>query len=451
LIEKIRKMKSFTQSAAINAYEEIINENGPDETRHMWNDSATETIKSTLFCVALLVYLARATNFVLFLDKVWSKIKKGIVTHHAVLVSGCDSPVRQRRATLVSVVDTPTHQRTHQQPTLELVHDVPIIRHSVSSDDGKSSVKETFDCESTYESSAYESFCQEKRAYIKNWKEERIKRQLLEMWHALDENGQKEWLDKADALDKLFGLTDASDVYKDIVTPKYPKTEFCKLLTKHASARAYFESEIAKFRQFYTDHQEPGKPQVTASWQTHQAVYQQQQQSLNTWVAANQDNQTYTNKVLQEWKSSDNVSFRKSLRDAVCDAMTYSTIPKTTNEQIWAKTAKEWEASYDAYEHAYDLFCEKVKNTNPQMRVTEDDVNEHLSRMWEVLDDKVANTTGYAYFRGCNRDSLTKTNPDMSKTDLDTKLTRMWMELSKKEREEWADSSGVLYQRTRQN
>lgn len=113
-------MKSFTQSAAaINAYEEVINENGPDETRHMWNICEAETIKSTLFYVALLVYLAKATNFVLFLDKVWCKIKKGIVTHHAVLVSGWDTPVCQRRATLVSVVDTPIHQRTHQQPTLE--------------------------------------------------------------------------------------------------------------------------------------------------------------------------------------------------------------------------------------------------------------------------------------------------------------------------------------------
>jgi hypothetical protein len=328
-------------------------------------------------------------------------------------------------------------------------------RDSVSSDDGKSSVKETFDCESTcdtacestYESSAYESFCQGKRAYVKNWKEERIKRQLLEMWQALDENGQKEWLDKADALDKLFGLTDASDVYKDTVTPKYPKTEFCKLLTKHASARQYFNSEMAKFRKFYDDRQ----PQLTAHPHTDPNTYKQQQQSRSEWISATHDNQTYTNKVLQEWKSSDNVSVRKSLRDAVCDAMTYSTIPKTTDEQIWAKTAKEWEASYDAFEHAYDLFCEKVKNTNPQMKVTEDDVNEHLSRMWEVLDDKVANTTGYAYFRGCNRDSLAKTNPDTSKTDLDSKLTRMWMELSKKEREEWADSAGVLYQRTRQN
>lgn len=451
-------MKSFTQSA-INAYEEVINENGPDETLHMWNICEAETIKSTLFYVALLVYLAKATNFVLFLDKVLSKIKKSIVTSNAVLVSGCDTPVCQRRATLVSVVDTPTHQRVHQQTTLELVHDAPMSRDSVSSDDGKSSVKETFDCESTCDtscestsySSAYDSFCQEKRAYVKNWKEERIKRQLLEMWQALDENGQKEWLDKADALDKLFGLTDASDVYKDIVTPKYPKTEFCKLLTKHASARAYFESEIAKFRQFYTDHKEPGKPEVTANYHTEKQAYQQQQQSLSSWTSASRDNQTYTNKVLQEWKSSDNVSVRKSLREAVCDAMTYSTIPKTTDEQIWAKTAKEWEASYDAFEHAYDLFCEKVKNTNPQMKVTEDDVNEHLSRMWEVLDDKVANTTGYAYFRGCNRDGLTKTNPDMSKTDLDTKLTRMWMELSKKEREDWADSAGVLYQRTRHN
>ena len=422
----------MTQSAIVAKYE----------------SDSVHSIKSLLISIALILCMAKAARnassflrkkVVFVQDEPVRKRRTALVSSHdapmkkrTIVIQHTelefDKPVSQLRANLVFFVDTPINQRT--------LSPIPVVAKSPVDD------------------LAYKSFCQEKREHVKNWKEERIKRQLFEMWHALDENGQKEWLDKADALDKLFGLTDASDVYKDTVTPKYPKTEICKLLTKHASARAYFNAEMTKFRKFYNDHQEPGKPQLPKDFTSSNLTQQQREQytqlqtQLTIWVSSNDNNQTYTNKVLQAWKSSDNVFVRKSLRDAVCETMIYSTIPKTDNEQIWSKTAKEWEACYDAFEHAYDLFCQKVKNTDPQMRVTEHDVNEHLSRMWEVLDDKAANTTGYAYFRGCNRDSLEKTNPETSKADLDSKLTRLWMELSKKEREDWAESAGVMTQRT---
>jgi len=241
----------------------------------------------------------------------------------------------------------------------------------------------------------FNNFYQKNKEYVKKWKEVLVKRQLFEMWHALSPEEQKEWLDKADALDKLFGLTDTTDVYKDIFEPKYPPTtELCKLLTKHASARAYFDVEIAKLKEFYNDHQEPGKPPPLILAYNHVAY--NNNPLFHTWLKANEGNQTYTNKVLQEWKSSDNVSVRKSLRDAVCDAMTYSTIPKTTYEQIWSKTAKEWQSSYDAFEHAYDMFCENSKITNPQMRVTNADVKDHLSRMWTGMDIETQNIWNYS-------------------------------------------------------
>jgi hypothetical protein len=73
------------------------------------------------------------------------------------------------------------------------------------------------------------------------------------------------------------------------------------------------------------------------------------------------------------------------------------------------------------------------------MKVTDEDVNEHISRMWEILnDDKVTNSTDYAYFCGCKRETLKKANPDMSKQDVTKELARMWRYLSKREKDELA-------------
>jgi len=37
------------------------------------------------------------------------------------------------------------------------------------------------------------------------------------------------------------------------------------------------------------------------------------------------------------------------------------------------------------------MFCENPKITNPQMRVTNADVKDHLSRMWESMDRQTQN------------------------------------------------------------
>lgn len=91
-----------------------------------------------------------------------------------------------------------------------------------------------------------------------------------------------------------------------------------------------------------------------------------------------------------------------------------------------------WEDAYDSMVHAYELFCQNVRHTDPEMS---DNVDEHLSRMWENLeeDDKTSNT-GYAYFCWCNRDT---TNPE-------TNLSQMWKALSKAERKKWATSAELL-------
>ena len=90
------------------------------------------------------------------------------------------------------------------------------------------------------------------------------------------------------------------------------------------------------------------------------------------------------------------------------------------------------EDAYDSMVHAYELFCQNIRRTDPEMS---DDVDEHLSRMWESLeeDDKTSNT-GYAYFCGCNRDP---TKPEMN-------LSQMWKALSKAERKKWATSAELL-------
>ena len=248
----------------------------------------------------------------------------------------------------------------------------------------------------------FNNFYQKNKEYVKKWKDVLVNRQLFEMWNALPPEEQKEWLYKADAFSKLFELTDTTNVYKDIIGPKYPPpTELCKLLTKCVSTRVYFDSEMAKLRLFFDEsiEKEPGHPPVpsggypggyqSSEWRNYQELY-------GVWSKKHILIQTFTNKVLEAWKSSDDVFVRKSLRNAVCETMTYNTLNNTTNEQIWSKTAKEWQESYDAFEHAYDMFCENSKITNPQMRVTNADVKDHLSRMWESMDIETQNTWNHS-------------------------------------------------------
>jgi hypothetical protein len=210
-------------------------------------------------------------------------------------------------------------------------------------------------------------------------------------------------------------------VYKDIFEPKYPSpTELCKLLTKYESARKYFNQEMVKLSGFLhtyliNNSNIPKDNSISAYLEIYKkkienipiqgsaeylasAFYK----NVIDWITKI-DSKSYKNNMLEAWKSSDDVFVRKSLRDAVCDAIRYSTLDQSTlissfpnghilKEYIWSKTAKEWQASYDAFEHAYDMFCENSKITNPQMRVTNADVKDHLSRMWESMDRQTQNT-----------------------------------------------------------
>jgi hypothetical protein len=246
-------------------------------------------------------------------------------------------------------------------------------------------------------------FYQKNKEYVKKMKEVNVNRQLFEMWHALSPEEQKEWLYKADAFSKLFALTDTTDVYKDIFEPKYPPpTELCKLLTKHESARKYFDQEMTKLKLFYTEstNKELGRPPAPVgpitSYYYQTAEWRNYQELTSVWYKKHIQVQTFTNKVLEAWRSSDDLFVRKSLRDAVCETMKYSTLYDTTEELIWSKTAKEWQASYDAFEHAYNMFCENSKITNLQMRVTNADVKDHLSRMWTGMNRKTQNTWNYS-------------------------------------------------------
>ena len=370
--------------------------------------SKLESMKSLLVVFALILCMAKVAKFFASFF-VMKKIK--LVQDEPVrkcknvsrIVTECDKPVSQRRATLVFL-------------PLEVVHDTPTSRRT-----------STPIVKTTVDDSAYNTFCQEKGEYVKNWKEELVKRQLFEMWHALGAIGQKEWIDKADALDKLFEMTNTSDVYKDTVTPKYPKTEMCKLISGYDSAAAFFRKEAERFKLFYQHHMD------TDPYRTADVPGQA------PWQSKVQDNTEYGEKVLDAWKESEGGLRQRSLYDSLKGAT------KQNVHTFWPKVAKEWETGFDAFEHAYDLFSQKVKNTDLQMKVTDEDVNEHLSRMWGILnDDKVINSTGYAYFCGCKRESIKKANPDMSKQDVTKELARIWRYLSKRERNEWESFASEL-------
>lgn len=377
--------------------------------------SKLESMKSLLVVFALILCMAKVAKFFASFF-VMKKIK--LVQDEPVrksknvsrIVTECDKPVSKRHATLVFFVDVPTNK------PIEVVHDTP-TSHRTSTPVVKTTVDD----------SAYNTFCQEKREYVKKMKEEQINRQLFEMWHALGAIGQKEWIDKADSLDKLFKMTNTSDVYKDTVTPKYPKTEMCKLISGYDSAAAFFRKEAERFKLFYQHHMD------TDPYRTADVPGQA------PWQSKVQDNTEYGEKVLDAWKESEGGLRQRSLYDSLKGAT------KQNVHTFWPKVAKEWEAGFDAFEHAYDLFSQKVKNTDLQMKVTDEDVNKHLSRMWEILDDdKVHNSSGYIYFCGCKRESIKKANPDISKQDVTIKLARMWKNLSKREREEWESSASEL-------
>jgi hypothetical protein len=320
-----------------------------------------------------------------------------------------DKPVQWRRSLLESSRDKPDQWlRSSLVPTL-----VP--------------TQDTRDYES-----AFDSFCQENREYVKNWKEERVNRQLFEMWHELGEEGQKEWVNKAEALDKLFEATDKTKVYKSIVKPKLRKTDaaLCKQITGYDSAKYNFDSEMSKFISFFQQYiaKDPYKSPTV---------------DINTWTSQVCNDTNYVKKVLTEWIQAGDHSQKTKYKDLQVKNITlFSHVGGRGSSYIAYKTdpwdvigsegQRFWEDAYDSMVHAYELFCQNVRRTDPEMS---DNVDEHLSRMWESLeeDDKTSNT-GYAYFCGCNRDP---TKPEMN-------LSQMWKAMSKNERKKWATSADLL-------
>jgi len=403
--EKTETMKSFTQSAIAAKSIDEFNSDG----------SFIENLKSLLIYLALLIYVANALNIPSLFDKL-SKY-----TRRQPLASIQDKPIHRRRSVLESTQDKPFHKR---RKTLVLTQDAPTSRRT--SDSQSSTTNDTMN--NSTEESAFDSFCQENREYVKNWKEERVNRQLFEMWHELGEEGQKEWVNKAEALDKLFEATDKTKVYKSIVKPKLRKTDaaLCKQITGCESALYYFQTKTNPFQSFFMQYagKDPYKPPTV---------------DINTWTSKVCLDTNYTKKVLAEW-IKDGGDERQKTRYTI---LTVNPVvgqvhqrASYVNFNLWTDIGPEgrklWEDAYDSMVHAYELFCQNVRRTDPEMS---DNVDEHLSRMWESLeeDDKTSNT-GYAYFCGCNRDT---TKPEMN-------LSQMWKSLSKAERKKWATSAELL-------
>jgi hypothetical protein len=370
-----------------------------------------DSVDSNLVRIALI--LCMAMNLAFMFDKaiksksiayLLDKVSKYTRLQPLTLVQ--DKPVQWRRSLLESSRDKPDQWlRASLVPTLVPTQDT-----------------RDYEC-------AYESFCQENREYVKNWKEERVNRQLFEMWHELGEEGHKEWVNKAEALDKLFEATDKTKVYKSIVTPKLRKktdAALCKQITGCDSALYYFQTKTNPFQSFFMQYagKDPYKPPTV---------------DINTWTSKVCLDTNYTKKVLAEW-IKDGGDERQKTRYTI---LTVNPVVGQVHQHgsyfnfnLWKDIGSEgrrlWEDAYDSMVHAYELFCQNVIRTDSEMS---DNVDEHLSRMWESLeeDDKTSNT-GYAYFCGCNRDP---TKPEMN-------LSQMWKAMSKNERKKWATSADLL-------
>jgi hypothetical protein len=95
-------------------------------------------------------------------------------------------------------------------------------------------------------------------------------------------------------------------------------------------------------------------------------------------------------------KYSDKGSERQIFQE-LKDSNLYPSIKyKTSLGKVGEKNRQELHDAVDTLEHAYDMFCENSKITNPQMRVTNVDVKDHLSRMWEAMDRESQNKWNYS-------------------------------------------------------
>lgn len=238
-------------------------------------------------------------------------------------------------------------------------------------------------------------FYEKNKTYVKKWKEVLVNRQLFEMWHALPVEEQKVWIGKATSFDKLFAITnnlvslktqnftDRSLMYKNIVLGKYPKKEICN--TGYSSAYEYFISTINNINEifekqlmkdFMISPDYLGKPQKNPY------------ASDGFFTINRKENSVLFKKIIEMWKKA-NTNFPNKFTN-------FYTGQSYDRDKLWEELGEEgrqeWHDALDALEHAYDMFCEKTKITNPEMKVTDEDVKNHLSRMWEALDTETQNT-----------------------------------------------------------
>ena len=242
-------------------------------------------------------------------------------------------------------------------------------------------------------------FYQKNKEYVKKWKEVLVKRQIFEMWHALTPKEQKVWIDKATSFDKLFAMTnnlvslktqnftDRSLMYKNIVLHKYPKKEIGN--SGYNSAYEYFISILNNFDEFFQKQLMKefvispdylGKPQKNPFADD------------GFFTIRRKENSVFFKKIIEMWKEA-NTNFPNKFTNFY----THQSYDRNTLwEQLGEQGRQEWNDSLDALEHAYDMFCKNSKITNPQMRVTNADVKDHLSRMWEAMDRETQNTWNYS-------------------------------------------------------
>ena len=273
------------------------------------------SVQSLLIGIALILCMAKA-----------AKNASSFLRKKVVFVQ--DEHVSQRRANLVFFVDTPINQRTSS-----LVDD-------------KSPVDDL----------AYESFCQENREYVKNWKKEGVHYQLIKMWQELGAQGQKEWINKAEDLRKLFGCKNLVDQHShgDFGDIEQQLEE----ITGSCSAEGWFNSEIRKFEVFCKkEHPE----RDISTWK----------RILSEWIqlqCGDDSHKTTRYNVLHALKFDEKIGFLEGW--------------KQLDWKLTILWSDDYESMVDSMVCAYNLFCQKVKRTDPEMSI---DIDRDLSRMWELL------------------------------------------------------------------
>ena len=219
----------------------------------------------------------------------------------------------------------------------------------------------------------FNHFCEKNKTYVKKWKEVLVNRQLFEMWKALPVEEQKVWIDKATSFDKLFSMTNnlvlKYSEYRDTVEHlqmlrRYPKKEIRNF--EYKSGYEFFMYVANNFGSFF-QKQLQLKPTVNYRREGGRGS-QPDPKYLDP---------AFREEVFQLWKES---SIYPMFKHGI------------SWEQLGEEGRQEWHDALDALEHAYDMFCEKTKITKPEMRVTDEDVKDHLSRMWKALDTETQNT-----------------------------------------------------------